>query len=338
MINISKKIIILFLLIIYSSISHASTEADFNKIDKMLKKGYITKSECVKLKSEVMGRKLPKTICDKVKKVSKSKGINFPQFQISSHINKLFSGNGLFVIIIAILLFVFYLIRSSLSNFFISFFKGLSKYLKIILSNFFNSFSKILSSYSKKRKKLLKITSNIKKQKTSKPLFSVFKLKQKTLVVPALLIIILFLGIDRFTNININMFAKDEFKNVNPNSLSADQKRVYMCVKSYGFKKGTEGFRNCVFKLVQAELDLKRLEAERKIAEAQIKAAREANQQAAAQMQAEREAMLRAQQEQRQAEAWSDLGQLGLMLLQTPQPQSRTNCSWFGHQWKCETW
>lgn len=299
-----KKIIILFLLIIYSSVSHAGTQDDFNKIDNMLKKGYITKSECVKLKSDVMGKKLPKTICDKVKKGTKN-----PQFQISSHINKLFSGNGLFIIIIAIVLFIFYLKRSSISNFFISSSKGLSTHLKK--------------------------SENRIKQKSRKPLFSGFKLKQKSLVVPALFVIIAILSFDKFSNFSFNN-SKDEYKNVNFNSLSSEEKRAYTCIMTYGFKKGSSDFKNCVFKIAQAELELQRLDEQRRIAEAQIRAAQEANQQA--KLQALRSQQLALEQQRRQSmdNASNALINLGLGLL-TPQQNNsiKTNCSMWGHTWTC---
>ena len=304
-----KKIIILFLLILYSSVSHADTKADFNKIDNMLKKGYITKSECVDLKSDVMGKKLPKTICDKAKKV-----IENSQFQI----NKLFSGNGLAVIITALVLFIFYLKRSNLSNFFISFSRGLNTNLK-------------------KNEKIIKNNINEIKQKSKKNLFSVFQFKQKSLIVPALFVIIAILSFDKFSNFSFNN-SEDDYKNVNFNSLSEEGKRAYTCVMTYGFKKGSSNFKNCVFKIAQAELELKRLDQQRKIADAQIRVAQEANQQA--QLQALRQEKLVL--EQRRSERIQRSSDMLLSLsnsLLTPKQNNtiKTNCRMFGSTWTCNT-
>ena len=58
------------------------------------------------------------------------------------------------------------------------------------------------------------------------------------------------------------------------------ERHAYNCTEVFNFKKGTEKFNDCVFKLYTAELDLQKLELEKKVAEAQIKAA--ANSQAMA--------------------------------------------------------
>ena len=51
------------------------------------------------------------------------------------------------------------------------------------------------------------------------------------------------------------------------------ERHAYNCTEVFNFKKGTEKFNDCVFKLYTAELDLQKLELEKKVAEAQIKAA-----------------------------------------------------------------
>ena len=75
---------------------------------------------------------------------------------------------------------------------------------------------------------------------------------------PALFVIIAILSFDKFSNFSFNN-SKDEYKNVNFNSLSSEEKRAYTCIMTYGFKKGSGNFKNCVFKIAQAELELKRL-------------------------------------------------------------------------------
>ena len=293
-----KKIIILFLLILYSSASHADTKADLNKIDGMFKKGYITKSECIDLKSNVMGGELPKTVCDDVKKT-----IEKPKLQISSQINKLFSGNTLFIIITSLILFIFYLKRSNLSDLFISFFKGPNKNLK----------------------------------KNEKSLFSFFQLRKKSLIVPALFVIIAILSFDKFSNFIFND-SKDEYKNVNFNSLKEEEKRAYTCVMTYGFKKGSSDFKNCVFKIAQAELELKRLDQERKIADEQIKVAKEANKQAKLQALRQEKLVLEQRRSERIQRSSDVLLSLSNSLLNPKQKKIiKTRCRMVGFTWTCNT-
>ena len=60
-------------------------------------------------------------------------------------------------------------------------------------------------------------------------------------------------------------------------AMSPKERHAYNCSNAFKFKKGTEKFNDCVFKLYTAELDIQKLELEKKVAEAQIQAA--ANQQ-----------------------------------------------------------
>ena len=188
-----------------------------------------------------------------------------------------------------------------------------------------------------KIKPFYKRNTNEIKQKTRKPLFSIFQLKQKSLVVPALFIIIGILSFNNSFN-KFSNFSKDEYKNVNFNSLSQEEKRAYTCVMTYDFKKGSSNFKDCVFKIAQAELELQRLDELRRIADAQLKAAREANEQA--RMQTLRQQQLALEQQRAESLDRSNemLLNLGLGLLRGNQPQSRTNCKPFGTHWTCSTW
>ena len=56
-------------------------------------------------------------------------------------------------------------------------------------------------------------------------------------------------------------------------AMTPNERHAYNCSETFNFKKGTEKFNDCVFKLYTAELDLQKLELEKKVAEAQIKAA-----------------------------------------------------------------
>ena len=56
-------------------------------------------------------------------------------------------------------------------------------------------------------------------------------------------------------------------------AMTPKERHAYNCSETFKFRKGTEKFNDCVFKLYTAELDLQKLELEKKVAEAQIKAA-----------------------------------------------------------------
>lgn len=78
----------------------------------------------------------------------------------------------------------------------------------------------------------------------------------------------------------MNFSLTDEYANINPETLSKEERRAYTCVKTFGFRKGTKDFNNCIFKIYQAELDLQKLDTEKKLAEAELRIA-EANAKAA---------------------------------------------------------
>ena len=63
-------------------------------------------------------------------------------------------------------------------------------------------------------------------------------------------------------------------------SMTPKERHAYNCSTAFKFRKGSEKFNDCVFKLYTAELDMQKLELEKQVAEAQIQAA--ANQQARA--------------------------------------------------------
>ena len=63
-------------------------------------------------------------------------------------------------------------------------------------------------------------------------------------------------------------------------AMTPKERHAYNCATAFKFRKGTEKYNDCVFKLYTAELDMQKLELEKQVAEAQIQAA--ANQQARA--------------------------------------------------------
>ncbi len=56
-------------------------------------------------------------------------------------------------------------------------------------------------------------------------------------------------------------------------AMTPTERHAYNCSETFNFKKGTEKFNDCVFKLYTAELDIQKLELEKQVAEANAKAA-----------------------------------------------------------------
>ena len=55
-------------------------------------------------------------------------------------------------------------------------------------------------------------------------------------------------------------------------SMKPEERRSYICEKTYGFRKGSDKFGDCVFKIMAADLEIEKLEMQKKITEAQIEA------------------------------------------------------------------
>ena len=56
-------------------------------------------------------------------------------------------------------------------------------------------------------------------------------------------------------------------------SMTSKERHIFNCSEVFKFKKGTEKFNDCVFKLYTAELDLQKIKLEKELAETKIKAA-----------------------------------------------------------------
>ena len=56
-------------------------------------------------------------------------------------------------------------------------------------------------------------------------------------------------------------------------AMTPTERHAYNCSETFNFKKGTEKFNDCVFKLYTAELEIQKLELEKKVAEANAKVA-----------------------------------------------------------------
>jgi hypothetical protein len=66
--------------------------------------------------------------------------------------------------------------------------------------------------------------------------------------------------------------AEEERANRLLASMKPEERRSYICEKTYGFRKGSDKFGDCVFKIMAADLEIEKLEMQRKITEVQIEA------------------------------------------------------------------
>ncbi|MDA7478316.1 hypothetical protein N8910_00620 [Candidatus Pelagibacter ubique] len=55
-------------------------------------------------------------------------------------------------------------------------------------------------------------------------------------------------------------------------SLTPEERRAYTCKETFGFKKGSSNFKDCIFKLYATELELEKLNLEKQLALAQVEA------------------------------------------------------------------
>jgi hypothetical protein len=143
-------------------------------------------------------------------------------------------------------------------------------------------------------------------------------------------------------------------------TLSPEEKRAYTCSKTFSFKKGSDKFKDCVFKIYAAELEFAKLEVEKQLAEAQLETAK-ANAEAAqarvqtakaqgelqkAQIEATKAQAAAARQQAAASNAQAaatkqqssmSLLMQGLQMLQPPtQAQSlKTTCRWSGGFFNC---
>jgi hypothetical protein len=107
-------------------------------------------------------------------------------------------------------------------------------------------------------------------------------------------------------------------------AMTPKQRHAYNCTNAFNFRKGTEKFNDCVFKLYTAELDIQKLELEKKVAEAQIQAA--ANQQARAEAVANAQiAAAKASQRAASLNNSIQLMQMGSSMLGSSAPKSNSS-------------
>jgi len=132
--------------------------------------------------------------------------------------------------------------------------------------------------------------------------------------------------------------------------MTPDDKRAYNCSEKFGFRKGSDKFKDCVFKLYQAEIELEKLELQRELAKANAETARvraeaarasEERQQSLARAQTEAATMqaLAARQQAIAANTANSLQMIesGLRMMSPQRPASRApiNCSYVGRDLTC---
>jgi hypothetical protein len=68
--------------------------------------------------------------------------------------------------------------------------------------------------------------------------------------------------------------AEEEKENRLLASMKPEDRRAYICEKTYGLRKGSDKFSECVYKILAADVELEKLELQKKLAEAQLETAR----------------------------------------------------------------
>lgn len=57
-------------------------------------------------------------------------------------------------------------------------------------------------------------------------------------------------------------------------NMKPEERRAYVCEKTYGLKKGSDKFSECVYKILAADVELEKIELQKKLAEAQLETAK----------------------------------------------------------------
>jgi len=144
--------------------------------------------------------------------------------------------------------------------------------------------------------------------------------------------------------------AKAKEEQLKFSKMSPDDKRAFTCSEKFAFKKGSDKFKDCVFKIYQAEIELEKLELQRELAKANAETARvraeaarasEERQQSLARAQTEAATMqaLAARQQAIAANTASSLQMIesGLRMMspQQPAPRLQTNCFYHARSFSC---
>ena len=62
--------------------------------------------------------------------------------------------------------------------------------------------------------------------------------------------------------------AKIQEEQLKMSKMSPDDRRAYTCNEKFGFRKGSDNFKECVFKIYSAEIELEKLELQKQLAKA----------------------------------------------------------------------
>lgn len=57
-------------------------------------------------------------------------------------------------------------------------------------------------------------------------------------------------------------------------NMKPEERRAYVCEKTYGLRKGSDKFSECVYKILAADVELEKIELQKKLAEAQLATAK----------------------------------------------------------------
>ena len=129
-----------------------------------------------------------------------------------------------------------------------------------------------------------------------------------------------------------------------------DDRRAFTCSEKFGFRKGSDKFKDCVFKIYTAEIEMEKLELQRELARANVETARlraeaarasddRQERLAIAQTEAAKMQALAARQQAIASNTAESLALMesGLRMMspQQPAPRMRTTCSYTGRYMSC---
>lgn len=132
--------------------------------------------------------------------------------------------------------------------------------------------------------------------------------------------------------------------------MSPDDRRAYTCTEKFGFRKGSDKFKDCIFELYKAETELEKLELQKQVAKANADAAK-ANADAARAGTERQERLTLAQTEAARMQAYAAQQQaiaantadslaliesgLRMMSPQRSSPRMQTTCTYTGGFMNC---
>jgi hypothetical protein len=132
--------------------------------------------------------------------------------------------------------------------------------------------------------------------------------------------------------------------------MTPDDRRAFTCSEKFGFRKGSDKFKDCVFKIYTAEIEMEKLELQRELARANVETARlraeaarasddRQERLALAQTEAAKMQALAARQQAIASNTAESLALMesGLRMMspQQPAPRMRTTCSYTGRYMSC---